>query len=194
MLFTVDVFNEGVDVPAINTVLFLRPTESSTVFLQQLGRGLRRARDKAVLTALDFVGHHRKEFRFDQRFRAMTGSTRAALERDIQHGFPFLPAGTQIILDRQSQQLVLENIRSQVTTRWAGISAELRAHPTDDLATFLDESGVELADVVRADRSWTRLRREAGLEVRRAGPSRRPSSSGSARCATSTTPTGRLPT
>lgn len=168
-VFTVDVFNEGVDVPAINTVLFLRPTESSTVFLQQLGRGLRRATDKPVLTALDFVGHHRKEFRFDQRFRAMTGSTRAGLERDIERGFPFLPPGTQIILDRQSQDLVLENIRSQVTTRWSGITSELRAHPTGDLGTFLDESGVELADVVRPGRSWTRLRREAGLAVPHGG-------------------------
>lgn len=169
-LFTVDVFNEGVDVPAINTVLFLRPTESSTVFLQQLGRGLRRATDKAVLTALDFVGHHRKEFRFDQRFRAMTGSTRAALERDLEHGFPFLPAGTQIVLDRQSQDLILENIKSQITRRWAGIAAELRAHPTTDLRTFLGDSGVELADVVRGDRSWTRLRREAALAVPEGGP------------------------
>ena len=170
VVFTVDVFNEGVDVPAINTVLFLRPTESSTVFLQQLGRGLRRASDKAVLTALDFVGHHRKEFRFDQRFRAMTGSTRAGLERDIEQGFPFLPAGTQIILDRQSQKLVLDNIRSQVTTRWPNITSELRAHPTDDLGTFLDQSGVELADVIRGDRSWSRLRREAGVAVPEAGP------------------------
>jgi hypothetical protein len=169
VIFAVDVFNEGIDVPAINTVLFLRPTESSTVFLQQLGRGLRRAPNKAVLTALDFVGHHRKEFRFDQRFRAITGSTRAALARDIQQGFPFLPAGSQIVLDRQSQELVLENIRSQVTTRWNGITAELRAHPTEDLGSFLSESGVELADVVRADRSWARLRRAAGLSVPRGG-------------------------
>jgi superfamily II DNA or RNA helicase/HKD family nuclease len=169
-VFTVDVFNEGVDVPAINTVLFLRPTESATVFLQQLGRGLRRAKDKAVLTALDFVGHHRKEFRFDQRFRAMTGSTRAQLVRDIEHDFPFLPAGTQIVLDRQSQELVLENVRSQVAKRWSTIASELRAHPTSDLGTFLAESGVDLADVVRSDRSWTRLRREAGLAVPTAGP------------------------
>ena len=170
VLFTVDVFNEGVDVPAINTVLFLRPTESSTVFLQQLGRGLRRAKDKAVLTALDFVGHHRKEFRFDQRFRAMTGSTRAALVRDLEQGFPFLPAGTQIVLDRQSQELVLENVRTQVAKRWSTIASELRAHPIDDLGTFLSESGVELADVVRGDRSWARLRREAGLTVAVGGP------------------------
>ena len=169
-LFTVDVFNEGVDVPAINTVLFLRPTESSTVFLQQLGRGLRRASGKAVLTALDFVGHHRKEFRFDQRFRAMTGATRAQLVREIEGGFPFLPAGTQIILDRLSEELVLRNIREQVSSRWSAITAELRANPTDDLAAFLRDSGVELADVVRADRSWARLRREAGLVVRDGGP------------------------
>lgn len=164
-LFTVDVFNEGVDVPAINTVLFLRPTESATVFLQQLGRGLRRAQDKAVLTALDFVGHHRTEFRFDQRFRAMTGSRRAQLERDIERGFPFLPAGTQIVLDRQSQELVLQNVRAQVIKRWANIAGELRAHPTSDLGQFLRDSGVELSDVVRGDRSWSRLRREAGLDM-----------------------------
>ncbi len=170
VVFTVDVFNEGVDIPAVNTVLFLRPTESSTVFLQQLGRGLRHARDKAVLTALDFVGHHRKEFRFDRRFRAITGSTRAELERDIQHGFPFLPPGTQIVLDRQSQELVLDNIKSQVSTRWQNLTAELRAHPTDELATFLEDSGVELADVVRSGRSWARLRREAGLVVAAQGP------------------------
>ncbi|MGB3256792.1 MAG: DEAD/DEAH box helicase family protein, partial [Ornithinimicrobium sp.] len=98
-IFTVDVFNEGVDIPTINTVLFLRPTESATVFVQQLGRGLRLADDKPVLTALDFVGHHRAEFRFDRRYRALTGSTRARLQRDIEHGFPFLPSGTQIVLD-----------------------------------------------------------------------------------------------
>lgn len=170
VIFTVDVFNEGVDVPEINTVLFLRPTESATVFLQQLGRGLRRAKDKAVLTALDFVAHHRKEFRFDRRFRAMTGSTRAGLQRDIEHGFPFLPAGTQIVLDRQSQALVLENIKTQMATRWASIAAELRSHPTGDLETFLSDSGVELSDVVRGDRSWARLRREAGVPVAAEGP------------------------
>jgi superfamily II DNA or RNA helicase len=164
-IFTVDVFNEGVDVPAINTVLFLRPTESATVFLQQLGRGLRRAEGKPVLTALDFVGHHRREFRFDLRFRAMTGATRAQLKHEIEQGFPFLPAGTQIVLDRQSEELVLLNIREQVTDRWASIVGELRKHPTGHLDEFMADSGVELADVVRDGRSWARLRREAGLAV-----------------------------
>jgi len=169
-IFAVDVFNEGVDIPAINTVLFLRPTESSTVFLQQLGRGLRTAPGKAVLTALDFVGHHRKEFRFDRRYRAITGSTRAQLLRDIEQGFPFLPAGSQIVLDRQTQESVLANIKSQISTSKKQLIGELKSHPTSELETFLADSGVELADVVRADRSWAEIRREAGVATPAIGP------------------------
>ena len=55
-IFVVDIYNEGVDIPEVNTVLFLRPTESLTVFLQQLGRGLRLSEDKECLTVLDFIG------------------------------------------------------------------------------------------------------------------------------------------
>ena len=165
VLFAADLFNEGLDLPDVDTVLFLRPTESATLFLQQLGRGLRRTRDKAVLTVLDFVGHHRKEFRFDRRLRALTGQTRRGLEREIERGFPFLPSGCQIIMDRQSQQIVLENIRSQVGNRWPQVVAELRSYGDQDLRTFLHESGLELSDVLR-NHSWTELRRAAGLPTR----------------------------
>lgn len=164
-IFTVDVFNEGVDIPDVNTVLFLRPTESATVFLQQLGRGLRTAPGKAVLTALDFVGHHRKEFRFDNKYRALTGATRTQLSRAVETGFPFMPAGSQIVLDEATQAEVLAHVRSQVTSTQRQLTLELRAHPTDSLATFLDDSGAELADVIRGNRSWTALRRRAGLNV-----------------------------
>lgn len=169
VVFAVDVFNEGVDVPSVNTVLLLRPTESATVFLQQLGRGLRLADQKPVLTVLDFVGFHRREFRFDLRFRALTGSTRAGLQRDIESGFPFLPAGTQIVLDRQSQDIVLANVKAQLTGRWDRLVSELRDHPTQELAQFLDESGAALPDLVASGRSWARLRREAGLTTRPGG-------------------------
>lgn len=164
ILFAADLFNEGLDLPDVDTVLFLRPTESAPVFLQQLGRGLRRTRTKAVLTALDFVGYHRKEFRFDIKLRALTGHTRRGLEREIDRGFPFLPSGCQIVMDRQAQSLVLENIKSQVANRWQQIVAELRSYGDQDLATFLDESGIELSDILRrGSHSWTRLRRDAGL-------------------------------
>lgn len=167
VLFAVDVFNEGLDIPDVDTVLFLRPTESATIFLQQLGRGLRRTRDKAVLTVLDFVGYHRKEFRFDLKLRALTGATRTGLERQLEKGFPFLPAGCQIVMDRQSQSIVLDNIRSQVANRWPQVVAELRSYGDLSLPAFLEESGLELADVLRRGaKSWTQLRREAGLSTR----------------------------
>ena len=60
ILFTVDMFNEGVDIPSIDTVLFLRPTQSPTIFLQQLGRGLRKSKNKKYLTILDFIGNYKK--------------------------------------------------------------------------------------------------------------------------------------
>jgi superfamily II DNA or RNA helicase len=99
MIFSVDLFNEGVDVPAVDTILMLRPTESPTLFLQQLGRGLRKAPAKSACTVLDFVGTHRREFRFDLRYRALLGGTRSDVERAVKHGFPFLPAGCHMELD-----------------------------------------------------------------------------------------------
>ena len=64
-IFTVDLFNEGIDIPEVDTVLLLRPTESAAVFLQQLGRGLRHSPGKSVLTVLDFIGQAHRRFRFE---------------------------------------------------------------------------------------------------------------------------------
>ena len=111
---------------------------------------------------LDFVGNNRAEFRLDLRYRALTGATRKGLERDVDRGFPFLPSGCQIVLDEVTQASVLASVRQHLTMRWNMLIRELRAHPTDSLAQFLDDSGAELPQVVRADRSWTTLRRQAG--------------------------------
>lgn len=170
IIFAVDLFNEGLDIPEVDTVLFLRPTESATVFLQQLGRGLRLTRGKSVLTALDFVGHQRREFRFDQRFRALTGLARKDLIRQIEHGFPFLPSGSQIVLDAVAREVVLQNIKQQVSARWATLVSEVRAHPNDDLRSYLDASGRSLEDVLRSGRSWTALCRDAGKLTTSPGP------------------------
>lgn len=170
VLFTVDLFNEGLDIPLVDTVLFLRPTESATVFLQQLGRGLRLAPGKTVLTALDFVGHQRREFRFDQRFRALTGLGRKQLEKQVKDGFPFLPSGSQIVLDSVARELVLENVRQQVSPKKAALVSEIRAHHDDRLASYLEESGRGLEDILRPDRSWTTLCRDAGKLGEQPGP------------------------
>ncbi|TQN42115.1 superfamily II DNA or RNA helicase [Blastococcus colisei] len=162
VLFTVDLFNEGLDIPTVDTVLFLRPTESATVFLQQLGRGLRLSEDKACLTVLDFIGAQHQEFRFDLRFRALTGSSRRGLQRDVEQGFPTLPAGCHIELDRVAQRIVLENIKQSLNVSWKGLVAEARSLERPTMAEFLDEAGIELEDLYRGNRrSWLDLQRAA---------------------------------
>ncbi|MGY1632228.1 DUF3427 domain-containing protein [Geodermatophilus sp. SYSU D01186] len=163
VLFTVDLFNEGLDVPAVDTVLFLRPTESATVFLQQLGRGLRLSEDKACLTVLDFIGAQHQDFRFDIRFRALTGSSRRGVQRDVEAGFPTLPAGCHIELDRVAQEIVLANIKQSLAVSWKGLVAEATRERTPTLSAFLEETGVELEDLYRTrGRSWRDLQRAAG--------------------------------
>ena len=109
-LFVVDIFNEGVDIPEIDTVLFLRPTESLTVFLQQLGRGLRLAENKDCLTVLDFVGNARPEYNFENKYRALIGKTASTVKKEIEDNFPHLPLGCSIILEKKAKQTILENI------------------------------------------------------------------------------------
>lgn len=164
-LFAVDLFNEGVDVPEIDTVLFLRPTESATVFLQQLGRGLRRTDDKDCLTVLDFIGNANRNFRFDLRYRAITGATRAEVERQINEGFPLLPAGCSIQLDRVARDIVLDNLKQSIGSRFATLVRELRSiGRTVSLLEFITEAAIDLEDVYRwPGRTWTHLQRDAGL-------------------------------
>ncbi len=169
VLFTVDVFNEGVDLPAVDTVLFLRPTESATVFLQQLGRGLRRWAGKRCLTVLDFVGRPRREFRFDRKLRALTGEGRAALARQVAADFPWLPAGCSLQFDRASRELVLDNLQQALGNRKKTLVDELRALGDVDLAGFLRATDLDLTDLYRA-RSFADLRRAAGCPTPPAGP------------------------
>jgi superfamily II DNA or RNA helicase len=110
-LFVVDIFNEGVDIPEIDTVLFLRPTESLTVFLQQLGRGLRLAEGKDCLTVLDFVGNSRPEYDFETKFRALIGKTTTSVQKEIEDDFPHLPLGCSIVLEKKAKETILENIK-----------------------------------------------------------------------------------
>lgn len=173
VVFSVDLFNEGIDVPAVDTVLMLRPTESPTLFLQQLGRGLRKTKDKAFCTVLDFVGLHRQEFRFDRRYRALLGGSRRDVEQAVQHQFPFLPAGCNMQLDRKATEIVLRSLRDAIPTRWPAKVDELRslrqAVPEIDLPRFLHESGLDLDDVYDGGKSWSDLQAAAGLPTLPAG-------------------------
>lgn len=173
ILFSVDIFNEGVDVPNVETLLFLRPTDSPVLFLQQLGRGLRKAKNKSACLVLDFVGQHRKEFRFHQKLQAFLGGSRKHVEQQVKDGFPFLPAGCHMELEPKAREIVLENIKNAVPSNWPRKVTELRQLAEEGVSTlagFLKHSGLELADIYQGNRCWSDLKDGAGLATKSAGP------------------------
>lgn len=135
IVFAVDIYNEGVDIPAIDTVLFLRPTESLTIFMQQLGRGLRLAPGKECLTVLDFIGQQNRRYDFAPKLRALLASPTHALRREVEEGFPETPKGCYIRLERVAQEYVLKNLAVAQGTRSRLVSA---------LATFEEDAGQKL--------------------------------------------------
>lgn len=132
-IFVVDIYNEGVDIPEVNTILFLRPTESLTIFLQQLGRGLRLNKDKECLTVLDFIGQANNRYNFEDKFVALLTKTSRNIQREIKEGFVSVPKGCFIQLERKAKEYILNNIR-----RSFGIKAGLVSR----IATFEEDSGL----------------------------------------------------
>jgi superfamily II DNA or RNA helicase/HKD family nuclease len=163
VIFSVDLFNEGLDIPDVDTLILLRPTNSATVFLQQLGRGLRRTPNKPVLTVLDFIGQHRAEFRFEEQFRALTNLSRNRLVESIERDFPQLPSGCQIILESKAKELVLDNIRTQLNATVNTLAKEVRAYSTPRLDAYLRESRRDIKELYKSKNSWTGILRRAGL-------------------------------
>ena len=134
-IFVVDIYNEGVDIPEVNTVLFLRPTESLTIFLQQLGRGLRLAEGKDCLTVLDFIGQANKRYRFEDKFAALLSNTSRSVTREIKDGFVSAPKGCYIQLEKKAARYILDNIRASYGNT-AGLVSRV--------ASFTEDSGLEL--------------------------------------------------
>ena len=134
-IFVVDIYNEGVDIPEVNTVLFLRPTESLTIFLQQLGRGLRLAEGKECLTVLDFIGQANKRYNFEDKFAALLSNTSRSVSREIKDGFVSAPKGCYIQLEKKAAKYILDNIRASYGNT-AGLVSRM--------ASFTEDSGLEL--------------------------------------------------
>lgn len=161
-IFVVDLYNEGIDIPEVNTVLFLRPTESLTVFLQQLGRGLRLSDGKDCLTVLDFIGQAHKRYNFEQRFRALMDRTKNSTQKEIETSFPHLPSGCIIQLERIARDYVLDNIkqaihqrRSYLVDRLASFESDTGRKPT--LSDFLKTYNLSPGHIYRKNTSWSRL-------------------------------------
>ncbi|HAC15829.1 MAG TPA: DUF3427 domain-containing protein [Bacteroidetes bacterium] len=174
-LFVVDIFNEGVDIPEIDTVLFLRPTESLTVFLQQLGRGLRLSDEKDVLTVLDFVGNARAEYDFEHKFRALVGRTHTSILKEIEDGFPHLPLGCTIVLEKQAREVILANIKAATDLNRRKIIQRIQQFRNQStrpltLRNFLDHHQMSIDQLYKFKAGssyigWSRLQQEAGLRA-----------------------------
>lgn len=140
-IFVVDIYNEGVDIPEVNTILFLRPTESLTIFLQQLGRGLRLSENKECLTVLDFIGQANRKYNFEDKFAALLSNTTRGVTREIKDGFISLPKGCYVQLEKKAAKYILDNIRSSYGNT-AGLITKIAGFEEDTgltltLANFL---------------------------------------------------------
>jgi superfamily II DNA or RNA helicase len=170
VIFVVDLYNEGVDIPEVNTILFLRPTESLTVFLQQLGRGLRLAEGKECLTVLDFIGQAHKDYNFQDKLRALLGKTKHSVQHYVEHGFSSLPRGSFIQLEKQAKEYILRNLK-QTTINRKSLIGKLKYFTEDTglsltLEHFIRYHGLTLYELYggrNGNRTFRGLMAEAGL-------------------------------
>ncbi len=112
-IFSVDIFNEGIDIPSVNTVLLLRPTESSIIFIQQLGRGLRKLPEKEFVTVLDFIGNYKKSFLMAVALNGKQNYDRDSLKVEVAGDFSDLPNGTYIHMDKITKEQILRQLESE---------------------------------------------------------------------------------
>ncbi|MGN1388753.1 MAG: DUF3427 domain-containing protein, partial [Bulleidia sp.] len=165
-IFSVDLFNEGVDIPSINTVLFLRPTESLTIFLQQLGRGLRLSPGKECLTVLDFVGEANRNFSFEERLSGLLRPAHVSAIKEAEMGFPDLPAGCTIYMEKIAEEHILNNIRQyfrtskEILKRIASFEADTGKKLS--LSSFIHYYNLDLRKIYLS-KCWSRLCADAGV-------------------------------
>ena len=176
-LCVADILNEGIDIPEIDTVLFLRPTESLTVFLQQLGRGLRLADGKTSLTVLDFVAQANQSYNYESRFRALVGRGNHSIEKEIKNGFVFLPRGCSITMEKQAQEYILKNIKEAIFNlqRLRRETQFFKQNTGRELTieNFIDNFGLDWRIIHKKHRwekkdvpgSWARLKFESRISV-----------------------------
>lgn len=172
-IVTVDIFNEGVDLPFVDTLLFLRPTQSATVFQQQLGRGLRLHAEKKSCLVLDFVGQHSVDYRFDVLYSSITGLNKREILEGVEKGFARLPGGCHLQLQKQAREQILRNLRNSLNQNWRKLQRELNSYTqlqsgrTPSLSAFLHDQHLDISDIYREtstnNSGWSNLKRAAGL-------------------------------
>lgn len=147
-------------------MLFLRPTESLTVFLQQFGRGLRLHPEKECLTVLDFIGQAHENYNHEMRFRALMDSPKHRIDEEIERGCVHLPLGCVIQLERVAQQHILNNIRAAISHSKSALLRQVRTFEEDTkrpltLTNFLSFYRLEPDNIYRRS-TWSQICAEAG--------------------------------
>lgn len=156
VIFSVDLFNEGVDVPLIDTVMMLRPTESKVLFLQQLGRGLRLAEGKDKLVTLDFIGNHQSFLHKPQALLGIGASHHnlAEFARELEQGKLRLPEGCFVNYDLRLIDFLKSLDGEGLTKEYEALRQGLGRRPT--LSEFY-RSGVVISQVRKQYASWFEL-------------------------------------
>lgn len=159
--FVVDLYNEGVDIPEVNTILFLRPTESLTVFLQQLGRGLRLSYNKECLTVLDYVGQAHKNYNFYEKFSSIARKKGKVLKEEIENGFITLPKGCHLHMEKQAKEYILININSFINNKTTITNKiktfEIESGKKLNLENFIEFYNITLKEIYKTKNSFYRL-------------------------------------
>lgn len=167
-IFTVDLYNEGIDIPCINVELLLRPTDSLTIFLQQLGRGLRKNENKDYLTVLDFIGEANKNFNYINKLKALIGHNEVSVKDSIENDFPLLPAGCSIYLEKVAEKHILANVKANTSTRKHLVELLQKFEETTGkeltLNNFLTHYKINIHEFYKKDYSFYRLLTEAGIK------------------------------
>ena len=109
-IFTVDIFNEGIDIPKVNQVVMLRPTQSSIIFIQQLGRGLRKNNEKDYVVVIDFIGNYEKNFFIPIALSGNTNFNKDNLRRFVSEGNLIIPGASTIQFDEISKKRIFNAI------------------------------------------------------------------------------------
>lgn len=171
VIVTVDLYNEGVDLPFVDTLLLLRPTQSATLFQQQIGRGLRLFEGKDSCLILDFVGQYSEDFRFDVLYSSLTGLSKREIIEGVEKGFGSLPPGCYLQMQKQARDQILTSLRYAVSLNWRRLQTELTSYRARHgakevhLAEFVREQALEFEDIYRKNGAsgWTRLKRDSQL-------------------------------
>jgi len=136
-IFTVDIFNEGVDIPSVNQIILLRPTQSAVIFVQQLGRGLRKYNDKEFLVVLDFIGNYEKNYCIPMALSSDKSFNREKIRKTVSDGSSFLFGCSTIEFDQVSRHQIYSAIdnsklskKKNIKEAYSLLKSELSHIPT----------------------------------------------------------------